>query len=69
MKKQIIVLSLLATSLIVLPGCWKSTEEKPKKKIAFVDDKVTKKPSKELIENNNDDILNLTEDLIQNIEL
>ena len=68
MKKQMFALALLATSLLVLPGCWKSSEEAPKKseKVAFADDKVTKKPSKELIEN--DSLLDLDKELIEDIE-
>lgn len=52
MKKQFFALSLIATSLLVLPGCWKSAEEKTtKNKTEVVTKTVTRKPSKELIDN------------------
>jgi len=65
MKKQMFALALLSTSLLILPGCWKSTKEEPKKAKTVALAKVTKKASKELIEV---DALDLDKKLIEDIE-
>ena len=69
MKKQLMALSLLATSLVVLPGCWKCSEEEPKKKtkkVALSDDKAVKS-SKTLIDDTKD-TLDLDKELIEDLE-
>ncbi|MCF7900230.1 hypothetical protein K9K77_01850 [Candidatus Babeliales bacterium] len=65
MKKQFFALSLIATSLLVLPGCWKSAEEKTvKNKTEVVAKAVTKKASKELVDNETDFDKELDKELI-----